>query len=204
MAMGSAAKAPVRGKAEAQRVFLRRATRALERVAERLDEGEIVRALGSSSDADFLVAALTAPGALAPAREPAAADPLAEARLRGAGQRDRLFARVEMLTVEQVARLLGLTRQGVDLRRRKGRLIGLERGRRGYLYPAWQFVDGQVVPGFEEVLAALASSGPWLACRFFMQREPRLGGRRPIDALRAGRLEAVKAAALAFGEEGAA
>jgi hypothetical protein len=202
MTRQATAKAIVTAKGEAQRVFMKRATRALEQVAGRLHKADLVRVLGSSNDAEFLISALTIPGALPPQPQPA--DVFAQAYLRGAQQRDRILGRADMLGVEQVAQILGLTRQAVDLRRRKGRLVGLQRERRGYLYPAWQFLDGGLVPGLEDVLAALDGPGPWTAYRFFTARDPRLRERCPIDVLRAGHIEAVKDAALAFGEQGAA
>lgn len=74
-----------------------------------------------------------APDALGALQKP---DPLAAAWLRG------LLARAQLLeseggplTVDQVARLLGISRQAVEKRRCGGKLLGLDTGKRGYLYP---------------------------------------------------------------------
>jgi hypothetical protein len=69
-------------------------------------------------------------------------DPLAAARLRGFESKKQLVDQAGgVLTFEQAARLLGLTRQGVDRRRVQNRLIGLRQARRGYAYPQFQFAD---------------------------------------------------------------
>jgi len=95
-------------------------------------------------------------------------DPLAEARL--AGLRSKTFllqAEGGAVPVEEAAAMLGLTRQAVDRWRRAGKLIGLTMGRRGYLYPAWQFGEHGTIPGLEETLAALDSFGPWSQVSWF-------------------------------------
>ena len=54
-------------------------------------------------------------------------------RLRGLrAKRELIEAEGGVWTVDQVARHLHLTRQAVDKRRRAGRLIGLDVGRRGF------------------------------------------------------------------------
>jgi hypothetical protein len=70
-------------------------------------------------------------------------DPLIPARIRGIRLKQELLSMEGgVISSEQVAKLLNLTRQGVDKRRASGKLIGISVGRRGYAYPVWQFQDG--------------------------------------------------------------
>jgi hypothetical protein len=132
-------------------------------------------------------------------------DPLGKARLRGAlAQRELLSGDGGALSGAEVATLLGVSRQAVDKRRKAGQLFAVELPRRGYLYPAWQLTGTGVLPGVAEVLAALRHLDPWAQARFFVSGNARLGGKRPLDRLRRGDLDAVLRAAGAFDEHGAA
>ena len=108
------------------------------------------------------------------------------------------------LTVGDVAKLLDISRQAVDKRRKVGRLLGVQVPKRGVLYPAWQFTRAGTLAGVGEVLAALHDHDPWAQARFFVTENDRLGGKRPLDVLRRGHLERVLGAAAVFGEHGAA
>ncbi len=130
---------------------------------------------------------------------------LVGARTRGLEARQQLLdAEGGAWTVDQVASHLGLSRQAVDKRRKAGKLLALTVGRRGYLYPSWQFVRHGVLPGWETILRGLAAHDPWAQVIFMLSPSDRLGDQRPLDALRDGRIDEVKAAASAFGEHGAA
>ncbi len=80
----------------------------------------------------------------------------------------------------------------------------VELGRRRWLYPAWQVVEGHALDGLEETLADLREWPPWTKLGFFLSGDSRLGGVSPLAALRGGRLEETVRAARAFGEQGAA
>lgn len=187
---------PLRG------AFLNRALSGLARIASELDERALGAAAGAPSDYAVLVRALQAPEAVAVLRQD---DPFAEARLRGLEIRERLLgAEGGVLTAEQVARHLGISRQAVDKRRRVGRLLALSTGRRGYLYPAWQISQHGVVNGFERVLGQLLVRDPWMQAAFFLGGDPRLNGMTPLEALRTGRIEEACRAARGYGEHSAA
>ncbi len=129
---------------------------------------------------------------------------LAIARARGLEARQQLLdAEGGAWTVEQVASHLSVSRQSVDKRRKAGKLLALTVGRRGYLYPSWQFAYHGVLSGWETILSALAANDTWAQVIFMLSPSDRLSGQRPLNALRHGKVEEVKAAASAFGEHGA-
>jgi len=72
---------------------------------------------------------------------------------RGASQTRVVIWRRTTARVRKYS-LLHLTRQAGQTTV-KGQLLVVSLGRRGYLYPAWQFQAGQVLPGLERVLASL-------------------------------------------------
>ncbi len=153
----------------------------------------------SGSGSEQVLHALSQPEVLAAL---ATADPLAAARLRGAQVQQSLLNGA--YSSEEVAKLLRMTRQGVDKRRRQGQLLGLSVGRRGYRYPAWQFQDGEVLPGLPDVLAAFTDLNPWTQAVFFTTGDLRLGSKTPLEVLQAGQVDAVVQAAAAYGHQGAA
>jgi|HubBroStandDraft_6_1064221.scaffolds.fasta_scaffold1132495_1 hypothetical protein len=182
--------------------FLARGIDALTKIAERLDKGELGRAVAASSNEATLLTALTQPGAVGLF---SAADPLTPARIRGLRARDALLAAEGgTLGAEDVGALLHISRQAVDKRRAAGKLLAVEIGRRGYLYPAWQFAEDGVLSGLEEILALLVEHPSLARLRFFLSGSLRLAGDRPLDRLRRGDIAAVRRAARTFGEQGAA
>ena len=109
-----------------------------------------------------------------------------------------------MLTGEEAAARLGVSRETINKRAQQGRLLALEFGKRGKRYPDWQFEDRVAGAGLESVLLALAALDAWERFRFFAQTQPALGGRTAVDALRDGDAQAVRRAAevWADGEQG--
>jgi hypothetical protein len=108
------------------------------------------------------------------------------------------------MTVADVAAHLRISRQAVDKRRQAGKLLAVSLGPRSFLYPRWQLTETGVLSGLEETLRALAAHPPWARLRFFVSGNHRLGGKRPLDALRQGRVQKVLKAVETFGEHGAA
>lgn len=186
----------------AQGAFLARALNALVRLVAAMDERSLGDAAGEPSDFAVLLRVLEDPRALAALRRD---DPLAAARLRGLLRKEQLLnAEGSPLSAADAARLLGISRQAVDKRRRAGRLLALAVGRHGFAYPSWQFTAQGLLPGLEKVLEALRGHDPWMQLAFFVNGNARLEGRRPLDELRGGHVEAVLRAASAYAEQGAA
>lgn len=96
-----------------------------------------------------------------------------------------ILSRPEMLAPREAAARLGITRQALDDRRKKNLALALTHTKRGFRYPGWQF-DEDVVQSMTKVLQALSWLDPWERYFLLVQPEPLLGGRSPLEALRAG------------------
>jgi hypothetical protein len=184
-----------------QGAYAARALVALRQLVESADQNVLIDATGAPSDYAVLVDALAQPAVVERLRE---VDPLAPARLRGLRAKERLLAAEGgTLSAGEVAQVLGITRQAVDLRRKRGKLIGLLLGRHAYAYPAWQFGSEGVLPGLEQVLSDLSRYDPWMQVAFMLGANDLLEGETPLAELRRGNLEATRAAARLFGEHAA-
>jgi hypothetical protein len=183
-------------------IFFSRALRALSEITAQLSSQGIDDLSTASTDTELLLNSLLA----APVIDTlSVSDPLAKVKLRGIEAKMKLIDKVGgTLSGRDAAGLIGLTRQAVDKRRSNNQLIGLTQGRRGYVYPAFQFEAGITLTGLETVLKTLSSHDPWMQVIFFASGNDRLGGKTPIDVLRSGDVNAVLLAATAFGEHGAA
>lgn len=175
---------------------------AITHLARESSSQELSRVLGAPSDFAVLLRLLSQPEALSYLRQ---RDPLAPARLRGLAVRERLLASEGgALTAEEAARTLGVTRQAIDNRRKRGTLLGVQLGRRGFRYPAWQFTADGVLPGLDRTLKAMDDQSPWIQLAFMLNPNAWLDGNRPLDALRQGQVDAVRSAASQYGEQSAA
>jgi hypothetical protein len=107
--------------------------------------------------------------------------------------------------IEEVRALLdGVSRQAVDKRVSDGALLAVPGPSGHRRFPTIQFnSDGSLVKGLKQVREALGFSSPWAELNFLVNQNERLSGRRPIEALRAGDLEPVLAAAHSIGVQGA-
>lgn len=191
-----------RGEAQARHHFMARALAALEDLASHLDAPTMGLLAEPASGYGVLLGALEQPRAIEALRKE---DPFAAARVRGLRMREEMLnAEGGVLGASEMAARLHITRQAVDKRRRAGKLLAVELGRRRWLYPAWQVADGQVLAGLEDVLSDLSQHDSWMQLAFFLGGNYRLGERAPLEALRQGRLPDVRMAARAFGEHGAA
>lgn len=105
-----------------------------------------------------------------------------------------------VLSISEAAELLKVTRVTVYAWIEAKRLLAWRATRRGVLVPAEQIVGpGKVVPGIERVLSII--SDPAAAWDFLTEESPYVTAdalRRPIDALKAGEIESVTAAAHSF------
>ncbi len=140
--------------------------------------------------------------------EDARKSPIVQARLRGIRRkREMLEAEGGSAGTAEAAEILGgISKQAVDKRRERGTILALPKGGGGYAFPLWQFDEGTrdgLVPGLARVLRSFSVGDPWMRAEFVLAANARLGGRRPLDALKDGEDEAAVRAAAAYGVHGA-
>ncbi|NWF84898.1 MAG: hypothetical protein HXY18_13840 [Bryobacteraceae bacterium] len=180
-----------------RKIFFQRSLRAIEEL-QTLDERSLAEAVEAPTDFSVLVSALKSEEALASIR---AHDPLAGARVRGLEAKRKLIeGEGGSLSSAEAAKLLRITRQAIDRRRKEGKLLGVELGRKGFRYPVWQFG----LANFEPVLAAVRDLDSWEQLTFFLNPTAMLGGLTPLEALQGGKrgVDDVIRAASAYGEQG--
>ncbi|WP_245286598.1 hypothetical protein [Bradyrhizobium sp. ARR65] len=107
--------------------------------------------------------------------------------------------------LDQVRTLLrGISRQAVDKRLQEGSLLAVPGPSNHRSFPTLQFnADGTVVEGLKSVREALPTDNPWTMLNFLAQPDDRLGGRKPIDLLKEGKVELVVEAARRMAQQGA-
>ncbi len=97
----------------------------------------------------------------------------------------------------------GISRQAVNNRVRDGSLLAVPGPSNRATYPVLQFRDdGSLVGGLKEVKEALKTESPWMLLNFLANKQSRLGNRKPIDLLKAGKLDLVVEAARSVGHQG--
>ena len=123
-----------------------------------------------------------------------AAAAFADARRLGRKRAQSVYEAVgPLLSPGDVASRLGVTRATVHNWRQALRLLALHPNQHTYVYPAFQFTepteseDGLLV-GLADVLAALAEISPLGKALWLQAKQPSLGGRTPLEVLRAERL----------------
>lgn len=100
------------------------------------------------------------------------------------------------LTQAAVAELLGMTPQGVSKRAAAGDLLRLTHRDGRSVYPTFQFEGRGVLRGLTSVLSVLGEVDDVLtAAAWLTVPKASLDGASPVEALRAGRVEAVVVAA---------
>jgi hypothetical protein len=120
---------------------------------------------------------------------------LEAAKVRGDSLKQDLLADPDMLSTAEMARRLGMSEEGVRLKRKRHEVLGLELAKRGIRYPAWQILEHQqLLPALPRLFNILGDN-PWTIYRFLLQHHPELNDVRALDALRQGRLGRVIAVA---------
>jgi hypothetical protein len=117
------------------------------------------------------------------------------ARERGRLRAAEVLSGEEMLSAEEFAELLGVSRVTVNAKRQKHEVLALEGAKRGFRFPAWQVDENgkpfEVLPKLFELLG----DSPWTIYRFLVQRHAELDGASAQDCLRRGRADQVVEAA---------
>ena len=123
---------------------------------------------------------------------------LHEARLRGLARIAQLRRAAEpVLETGQVCVLLGVSRETIRKKVDRKQLLALPKGG-DRVFPAFQFKEGDVVPGLAEVLAALHTDSPFVALSFFLSTSAAFNGKSAWELLQSGDLTRVLAEARNF------
>jgi hypothetical protein len=103
---------------------------------------------------------------------------------------------------DQIAELLGITRQAVDQRRKARKLIAWQDEAAHWRFPVWQFNEmGRPYPDLATILEELPGD-PWSDMIFFLSESESLRA-RPLDLLRRGKAKGARLLAMRFGRQGA-
>ena len=180
-----------------------RALNNITHVVELLDKESLENIVSAPSNLDVLMS-LFEESILLESKRPFHHDPLRTLRLKGFHAKNELLKKEGgVITSSQVAELLGISRQAVDKRRRQGKLLAVSPGKRGYLYPVWQFSETGMLQGFEEVMNILEHYDPWMRMIFMLNANHSLDNSSPLEQLRQGHQDKVFRAAQLTGEQGA-
>ncbi|MGO7210552.1 helix-turn-helix domain-containing protein [Rhizobium ruizarguesonis] len=170
--------------------FLRRATSALERISANVPAKDLADALSAPTDAGSLAQLLSRSDMVGAAINEL--DPLVPALARNVEHRQNLVERAGgTMSAEDAGRMLGISRQAVDKRRRAGTLLAVREGS-DWRYPFCQLDQGEVIGGISDVVRGFAAAGPWIALDFLLAADTALGGRTALQALRDCDREAVR------------
>jgi hypothetical protein len=115
---------------------------------------------------------------------------------------DLLRAEGGCISDQEVADLLELENITIleDWRRHR-QIVAIKTDAGTWMYPVWQFArkPKRVMLGIRDCLAELDSDDDCQTAVFFLSYMTRLAGKRPLDCLRAGKIEAAIKAARATG-----
>lgn len=127
---------------------------------------------------------------------------LHRARLRGLARAiDLRKAAGPCLETGQVCDLLGVSRETIRKKVDRRQLLALPKGG-DRVFPAFQFNQGDVLPGLSDVLAALETESPFVALSFLLSTSAELGGKTAVEALQAGDRDEVLLEAQSFLKHG--
>ncbi|MCO5066781.1 MAG: XRE family transcriptional regulator [Rhizobiaceae bacterium] len=120
---------------------------------------------------------------------------LDEARARGKVRAATILAGDDMLSADQFAALLGISRMTVNTKRQSHQVLGLDGAKRGFRFPVWQVgEDGKPFAALPRLFERLGG-GPWSVYRFLVQSHPELDGMTGREAMRRGKVDEALAVA---------
>ena len=181
--------------------LISRLHRALHRAAGVASEDLVHRALERSSDMGAMIDLLRSTLPLLSAEQEL--DPDIGGQVSALSLEEELIQRAGGLKdTKWVADYLAISPKSVAAKARRNELLALTRGDRN-LYPAFQFQDGQVIPGLRDLLQALPLTNGWSRLSFLLTPAPALDARHPLEAF-ASDLETVLALASGVDSQGAA
>jgi hypothetical protein len=121
---------------------------------------------------------------------------LSAARTRGRALVSELLRGKDMLTTEEFGKLIGVTRDILNEKRKRQEILALEGAGRGKpRFPKWQIgKDGKPFRALPQLFDRLGGN-PWTVYRFLVQHHPELNGLTGVEALQRGRTNRVLDAA---------
>jgi hypothetical protein len=120
---------------------------------------------------------------------------LEASRTRGRALVAKLLGGKDMLTTDEFGKLIGVTRDTVNQKRKRQEVLALEGVGREPRFPKWQVgKDGKAFRALPELFDRLGGN-PWTVYRFLVQHHPELNGLTGVEALQRGRTNRVLDAA---------
>jgi hypothetical protein len=168
---------------------------AVARMISRASEATISEVLKESTDIGTMVRLISSVGI----DDVLPINPLMRAYLRGIETKQHLLEEAGgVLTTGEVARLLGISEQGVLGRLDRKGLLAVTTGNNRRKFPACQFTADGVVPGIKEFLSVCNVEDPWSRLALLLDPQPALAGRSILNALRSGDRDAALRVAGSF------
>ena len=154
--------------------------RALTRAAAIAGDDLIYKALERSTDIGAVIEFLRSTTPLLSAEEEI--DPQLESSIASLEAEDALIQSAGGLKdAKWVGDYLSINPKSVAAKARRNELLAIARGDRN-LYPAFQFRNGQVIPGIRELLEVLPLTNGWSRLSFLLAADPGLDDMSPIEA----------------------
>ena len=112
---------------------------------------------------------------------------------RGRRQQRALLKKSDMLSCEEVAARTGIQPATLNEMRIAERVLALDSpgGQQGFRFPSFQF-EPSILRVMPRILEVFGPGRAWQAYDFLMHPEPSLGGKTPLDELRAGQHSAIE------------
>lgn len=124
----------------------------------RMTTEQLQSAVGASTAAGTIVEVLNASPDVGLRKETA----MTRALARGAVAKQEMIQEAGgCFSSGEVAKLLGITQSGVNLRRSRNTILAIPLSGGEWGFPARQFQDGELRPGLAEVLRAASDKNPW-------------------------------------------
>lgn len=182
-----------------RRAFATRLHEAVDHLVEIMDPATIQEVLGMADALSGLTVALEQASVM----KAAVRDPLASARTRGIGARERLIERAGgVLRLGEAAERLGVSPQAVTGRRTRGTILAVPMPNGEWVYPACQFGEDGLIEGLGAFLQEFRDVSPWTRLSVLLAPSPRHGGKSALELLRDGDVDAARSIAATYGEQG--
>ena len=180
---------------------LERGTRTLQNIIRKLRPKQLGALQTTSNEAAFLIE--VARLAVEAGPKDGVENDFHQARLRGLARIAELRKMAEpCLETGAVCKLLGVSRETIRKKVDRKQLLALPKGSEDRLFPAFQFKEGEVLPGIREVLEVLPTDSPFVALSFLLSRSPLFRNKTALEALKAGMVKEVVSEAGSYLEHG--